>query len=480
MALVFFNTLTRRKEPFSPIEPGKVKMYTCGPTVYDFAHIGNFRTYLFEDVLRRWLKLSGYQVIQVMNITDVDDKTIRGAREKKISLKEYTHPYINAFFEDLLALRIEPAEYYPRATETIPEMVKIIQKLLEKGIAYRGEDGSIYYDVSKFPDYGKLAHMEVKELKAGARVSHDEYDKEEASDFALWKAWDPEDGDVFWETPLGKGRPGWHIECSAMSMKYLGPHFDIHTGGVDNIFPHHQNEIAQSEAYTGQKFVNYWLHAEHLIVEGRKMSKSLGNFYTVRQILQNGYSPLALRYFYLSSHYRNKLNFTFPALQAAHSAVNRIQDFMRRLKEAHGSPFLKLHALLEKAKQEFQEGMNDDLNTPKALAALHDLIGEINVAFDQNTLSFDDANSVAEFFFYVDKLLGLGLEEIYQKASFSDLAKDEHLLPPKTKALVEERERARKEKNFKKADEIRMRLKEQGIEIEDTPSGPRIKILKQR
>ncbi len=464
MPLVLYNTLNRQKEIFHPISPSEVKLYTCGPTVYDFAHIGNFRTYLFEDILRRWLA-SKYNVIQVMNITDVDDKTIRRSKEKGIPLHEYTHDYINFFFEDLLSLKIEPAEYYPRATDHIQEMVQIIQDLLEKKIAYQGEDKSIYYDVSKFPEYGKLAHIEVKELKSGARVSHDEYDKEEASDFALWKAWDKEDGNVFWETSLGKGRPGWHIECSAMSMKYLGHHFDIHTGGVDNIFPHHQNEIAQSEAHTGEKFVNYWLHAEHLIVEGKKMSKSLGNFYTVRDILKKGFSPLALRYFYVSSHYRSKLNFTLQGLQGAESSVHRIRDFILRLKSAHGASYPELPEVLNKAYQEFKEGMDDDLNTPRATAAVHESINHLNTPLEEKSISREQAQEVIQFFLHADKILGLNLDEIL---------KESHI-PQEIQRLISERESARKNKDYRKADEIRKALQEKHFIIEDTPSGPRVK-----
>ncbi|HEC80710.1 MAG TPA: cysteine--tRNA ligase, partial [Firmicutes bacterium] len=324
----FYNTLIKSVEEFSPLEGDVVKMYTCGPTVYDYAHIGNFRTYVFEDILRRWLKFRGYKVIQVMNITDVDDKTIMGANEKGISLDEYTREYTNAFFEDIDTLRIERAEHYPRATEHINEMIALIEKLIEKGIAYVADDG-IYYSIAKFPEYGKLSGFDVKSVKAGARVAKDEYDKEDVRDFALWKFRRPDE--PFWSAPFGDGRPGWHIECSAMSMKYLGETFDIHIGGVDNIFPHHENEIAQSEGATGKKFVRYWLHSEHLIVEGRKMSKSLGNFYTLRDLLSMGYNPIAIRYLLLSTHYRKQLNFTFDGLKGAYSTVMRLWDTIGRL-----------------------------------------------------------------------------------------------------------------------------------------------------
>jgi len=289
MAIKFKNSLSRVREEFKPIEPGKVKFYTCGPTVYNFAHIGNFRAYIFEDLLRRYLKYKGYDVYQVMNLTDIDDKTIRDSQKEGISLKDFTGRYIKAFFDDLDTLGIERAEQYPAATEHIPEMVELIKKLTENGYAYE-VNGNYYFKISAFKDYGKLANLDMAGLKAGARVATDEYEKDSVSDFALWKAWDEADGDVYWETEIGKGRPGWHLECSAMSMKYLGNHFDIHTGGVDNMFPHHENEIAQSEGATGEKFVNYWMHCEYLIVDGRKMSKSLGNFYTLRDIIDKGYS----------------------------------------------------------------------------------------------------------------------------------------------------------------------------------------------
>ncbi|HPG00875.1 MAG TPA: cysteine--tRNA ligase, partial [Kiritimatiellia bacterium] len=283
MALRFYNTLTRQIDDFQSLEDGNVRMYTCGPTVYNFAHIGNFRAYVFEDLLRRYLKYSGYQVTQVMNLTDVDDKTIKGALQQGTSLKDYTKTYVDAFFEDLRLLEVEPAEYYPAATDHIPDMIALIHRLFEKGVAYQSDDGSIYFSISKYKDYGKLAHLDMSGLRAGARVAQDEYEKENLADFALWKAWDEKDGDVFWESPWGRGRPGWHIECSAMSMRYLGESFDIHTGGVDNVFPHHEDEIAQSEAATGKQFARYWLHCAHLIVDGKKMSKSLGNFYTQRE-----------------------------------------------------------------------------------------------------------------------------------------------------------------------------------------------------
>lgn len=461
-----FNTLTRRKEKFTPIEPDKVKIYTCGPTVYDYAHIGNFRTFIFQDLLRRWLEYRGYKVIQVMNLTDVDDKTIRGARARGISLREYTDFYIKAFFEDLEALKIEKAEYYPRATEHIPEMVALIKKLMEKGYAYRGEDGSIYYDISKFKEYGKLSKIELNRLKPGARVKVDEYGKEEARDFALWKAWDEEDGDVFWDTEIGKGRPGWHIECSAMAMKYLGETLDIHSGGVDLIFPHHENEIAQSEAATGKPFAHYWLHSEHLLVEGKRMSKSLGNYYTLRDLMARGYDPIAIRFLLLSTHYRQQLNFTFEGLEAAKSAVERLRNFARRLLEANGeSSEGKIRQLTENLKKRFEEAMDDDLNINEALAALFEFIREVNKLMDENKVSREEAKEAYELLVSLDKVLGV-IGEV----------KVEDVLPKEAEELIRKREEARKAKDWKTADKIREQLKLMGIIIEDTPHGVKWRI----
>ena len=469
--IYFFNTLTRRKEKFVPLEKGKVKMYTCGPTVYDFAHIGNFRAFVFEDLLRRWLEYCGYKVIHVMNITDVDDKTIAAARKKGISLREYTEHYTRAFFEDITALNIEKAHYYPRATEHIPEMVALIKKLLEKGYAYRGEDGSIYYDISKFKDYGKLSKIRVKELKPGARVKVDEYGKEEAHDFALWKAWDEEDGDVFWETELGKGRPGWHIECSAMSMKYLGETFDIHCGGVDNIFPHHENEIAQSEAATGKQFVRYWLHNEYLLVEGRKMSKRFGNYYTLRDLLAKGYDPKAIRYLLMSTHYRQQLNFTFEGLEAAKNAVDRLTNFVYRLLDADGEGCgEKIGSLMESVQKRFEEAMCDDLNIAVALAAIFNFVREVNKLMDDNKLSRGEAEQVYELMMRFDKVLGV----------IGEVKKEEEKLPKEAEELIRKREEARKVRDWETADKIRERLKAMGVIVEDTPQGVKWRIEKRK
>jgi cysteinyl-tRNA synthetase len=466
--IFFFNTLTRKKEKFVPLEEGKVRIYTCGPTVYDYAHIGNFRTFVFQDLLRRWLEYRGFKVIQVMNITDVDDKTIRGARKRNIPLREYTDYYMKAFFEDIEALNLEKAEYYPRATEHIPEMVELIKRLMEKGYAYRGEDGSIYYDISKFKDYGKLSKLKIEELKPGARVKVDEYGKEEARDFALWKAWDEEDGDVFWETEIGKGRPGWHIECSTMAMKYLGETIDIHSGGVDLIFPHHENEIAQSEAATGKPFARYWLHSEHLLVEGRRMAKRYGNFYTLRDLIKRGYDPKAIRYLLMSTHYRQQLNFTFEGLEAAKGAVDRLTTFVRRLLEADGAGCgEEIKRLMVDVQKRFESAMDDDLNISVALAALFDFVRDVNKLMDENRLSRKEAEEVYDLMMKFDKVLGV-IGEV----------KAEEKLPPEAEELIRKREEARKAKDWATADRIREQLRAMGIILEDTPQGVKWRIEK--
>ena len=458
--LRFFNTMTRKKMRFVPLEKGKVKMYTCGPTVYDFAHIGNFRAFVFQDLLRRWLEYRGFTVTQAMNLTDVDDRTIKASREQGIPLSVHTQKYIVAFFEHKQQLNIEKAECYPRATEHINEMVAFVKKLIEKGYAYKAEDGSIYYDISKFKDYGKLSKMKLKELKAGARVKVDSYEKEQAWDFALWKAWGKEDGNVFWETEIGKGRPGWHLECSVMSMKYLGETLDIHSGGVDLIFPHHENEIAQSEAVTGKKFVNYWLHSEHLMVEGERMAKSLGNFYTLKDLLDKGYSARAVRYLLLSTHYRQQLNFTFEGLKAAQSAIERLTIFRERLLEADGEPAgEELKKLIRTTRMNFEAALDDDLNITKALATLFDFVREVNRMIDQGKVSGKEAKTVHDLMMDFDTVLGV----------MGEVKKE--LLPKEIEELIQRREAARKAKDWKAADEIRQKLYERGIILEDTTKG---------
>jgi len=457
MAIRFFNTLTRDKEEFKPLENMRVRLYTCGPTVYDFAHIGNWRTYLFEDLLRRHLEYRGLEVKHVMNLTDVDDKTIRGAASQGVGLDEYTTPFIKAFYQDRDKLNIEPAHVYPRATEHIPEMVEIIKRLLDKGLAYNAEDGSTYFDISKFPGYGKLSHFRLDELRAGARVKSDEYEKAQVSDFALWKAWDEADGDVLWETDLGKGRPGWHIECSAMSSKYLGQPFDMHTGGVDNIFPHHENEIAQSEGAAGRTFVNYWLHSEHLLVDGRKMSKSLGNFYTLREIIARGYDPLAFRFLVLGAHYRSKLNFTWRAMGSAKTTLENLYEFMGRLDRENPS---NLDEAVGRAKVSFGEALDDDLNSPVALAAVFGLVKEVNIHGGGGKEVFEAMNDF-------DRVLGLDLVERARPVTLK--------VPSEIEARLAEREQARKSRDWATADRIRDEIAAGGYIIEDTPEGPRVK-----
>ncbi len=467
MSLCFYNTLTREKEVFNPLKDGIVRMYTCGPTVYNYAHIGNFRAYIFEDILRRYLEFKGYKVIQVMNLTDVDDKTIKGAIENKLKLADYTKKFKEAFFEDIAALRIRRAEYYPCATEHIAEMIKLIQILLDKGYAYKSEDGSIYFSIAKFPDYGKLAHLKLDELKIGARVKHDEYQKDNLADFALWKAYDENDGDVFWEAPFGRGRPGWHIECSAMSMKYLGETFDIHTGGIDNIFPHHEDEIAQSEAATGKPFVRYWLHCGHLIVEGRKMSKSFGNFYTLRDLFQKGYSPREIRYVLLNCHYRQSLDFTFKSLDSAKAALQRVDEFMAKLKELMGGDKIQtcdmvLPGWAKIFSDGFNVAMDDDLNVAAALGAVFDLIREGNKKIAEKDMTAQEASAILAFLQRIDEVFAVFL--------WDDVA-----VPAEIIAKADARLAARRQKNFAEADRLRKEIEAAGWQMQDTADGYKLR-----
>ena len=611
--LTLYNTETRQKEELVPLDGRTIRMYTCGPTVYNFAHIGNFRTYVFEDLLRRSMEFFGFSVRQAMNLTDIDDKTIKGALDKNIALDAFTKPFKDAFFEDLNTLNIQKVEYYPQATDYIPEMIAIIQKLIEKGAAYRGQDESIYFSLAKFPSYGRLSHLHLNELQAGAsnRVALDEYDKENASDFVLWKAYDPKrDGVIFWESPFGRGRPGWHIECSAMAMKLLGESIDIHVGGVDNIFPHHENEIAQSEACTCRRFVKHWIHAEHLLVDHKKMSKSLGNFYTLRDLLEKGYTGKQVRYMLLHTHYRTQLNFTFAGLAGAVSTLERLSDFVIRLqgirrekmrkalsiilekalpetvhkkirerilfdvqadnqrdildpdqlkpllersllqtpeqgqildriltdikaekeriilmpileKTLHGHPkaqkilthiirdvrdekasdilnpalmkpillkaleeipaekemvetilndlkIKKDHGyilpLLETAMEQFSSHLADDLNISAALAALFDMVREVNSLCDQGQIGISEAEDVLDFLHKIDHVLGV-----------LPLHPEEAPVPQKLEEALKKREIARAEKNWQTADECRTLILASGYIIEDTPQGPRLK-----
>lgn len=463
MSIAFYNSLTKRKDEFVPLADKKVGLYTCGPTVYNYAHIGNLRTFLFEDLLRRHLEYRGYDVTHVMNVTDVEDKIIRTCRETGESLESLTGRYTQAFLEDLDTLRILRPHHMPRATETIPAMVEFIKTLRERGHTYEA-DGSIYFRLSTFKDYGKLSGVDLEALKANAdgRIDSDEYETEDARDFALWKAWDEEDGDIFWDTELGKGRPGWHIECSCMSREFLGDTFDIHCGGVDLMFPHHENEIAQSEAATGKPFVRYWLHAGHLQVEGRKMAKSFGNTYTLRDLVDKGYDPIAIRWALSSTHYRQPSNFTFDGLEAATQSMQRLQDFRLRLQdvEGEGSDLTEETAACEKA---FGEALDDDLNISAALAAVFEFVRDTNKLIDEECIGKDGADNAVALLNRLDTACGL----------FPP--KEGAAVPENVLELVNERQRVRREKNFARADEIRDTLKEMGWVVEDTPDGPRVK-----
>ena len=469
MALQFFNTLSRSKEDFVPLDPAgkQVGLYTCGPTVYNFAHIGNLRAFMFEDLLRRYLEYKGYAVKHVMNITDVEDKIIRTVRETGKPLREITDFYTEEFFRDLATLNIQRAHVVPRATETIPGMIALIEQLIAKQHAYVGDDGSVYFSIKSFPAYGQLGHLDMENLQPGARVQHDEYAKESVADFALWKAWVETDGPIKWDSPWGPGRPGWHIECSVMSMAHLGASFDIHCGGEDLVFPHHEDEIAQSEAATGKQFVKYWLHNAHLLVEGRKMSKSAGNFFTLRDLLAKGWTGREVRYLLLSGHYRDQLNFTMDGLAGARTALQRIDAWVLRLKEVEKAGISAKHhksivGWLSKAITE--QALDDDLNISRALGSLFAMIRAVNTEMDASLLSSEQAKILLEEWNRLDTIFGFGLPT-------------ESSTPAEVQALVDERQAARKAKNFKRSDEIRDQLKLQGWVIEDTPIGARAKRL---
>jgi cysteinyl-tRNA synthetase len=465
------NTFTNALAPLQPVHPGEVRIYTCGPTVYASAHIGNFRTFMFQDILRRFLRARGYSVLQVMNVTDVDDRIIQSAAAAGVGIREYTDKYIQAFLEDIDALHIEMPEELVRATDHIEDMVALIEKLQQKGMTYTS-DGSIYFRISKFPDYGKLSKIDVSGMQAGARVDVDQYEKENARDFALWKA--PKPGEHFWETRIGPGRPGWHIECSAMAMKYLGDTLDIHTGGVDLAFPHHENEIAQSEAATGKPFVRTWLHAEHLIIEGQKMSKSLGNFYTLRDLFAKGYKPSTIRFLLLSVPYRRQLNFTEEGLLQARNSTERLRNFVTRLKAeqfpAGSSP--EIEKQIATAENDFDAGLSDDINTAMALAAVFDLVREANTAMDRGAFLQQNAPRAIAAMEKFDSVLALLVdddEEKLRKLGIG-LAK-ERMSSEEIERLIEERTAAKKRRDFKRSDEIRQKLADSGILIEDMKDG---------
>ncbi|MBP6883696.1 MAG: cysteine--tRNA ligase [Candidatus Pacebacteria bacterium] len=443
-----YNTLSREKEEFVPLKNNEVTFYSCGPTVYNYPHIGNYRAYIFADTLKRVLNYCGYNVHHITNLTDVDDKTIRDSQKEGKSLKEFTEFYTAEFYEDLKSLNILPPEKFTKATDNIPAMVELIEKLLEKGLAYKSEDGSVYFNIKKFKNYGQLAHIVLDQQKenAGGRIVTDEYDKDNVQDFALWKAWDEKDGDVFWETGLGKGRPGWHIECSAMSMKFLGEQIDIHTGGVDLIFPHHENEIAQSEGATEKQFVKYWMHNEWVLVDQKKMAKSAQNFYTLRDLMEKGINPLAYRFWLLMASYRTRVNFVWEALEGAETALKRLYNLYNDLGEAVGTPVLKYQ-------ESFKKYVQDDLDTPRGLSLLWDVLK------DEHIDNADKKATILDF----DKVLGL---------DFVNLKAD--VIPVEVMELVALREQARTDKDFKLSDEIRAKINALGYEVKDTADGQKI------
>jgi cysteinyl-tRNA synthetase len=462
--LSLYNTLTAQVEEFHPLENNHVRMYVCGPTVYDYAHIGNFRTFLFADLLRRYLKFKGFALTHVMNITDIEDKIIKRANEEGSDFREFTTKYINLFFEDWDALGLERPEQIIRATDCIDDMVDIIQRLEANGLTYNS-DGSTYYRIAGFADYGKLSKINFEGNIVGGseRMDADEYEKENARDFVLWKAAKP--GEPSWQTAIGEGRPGWHIECSAMSMKALGETFDIHAGGIDLVFPHHENEIAQSEGATGKPFVKYWVHSEFLLAEGEKMSKSKGNYYTVRGLIEQGFSHRAIRYVLLSAQHLKQFNFTLEGLRGAETTVARLQDFRQRLREANCNPGSNpaLPVLSKRALQRFAEALDDDLNVPEALAAMHDFVREVNIALADGTIKADDQRAMLDAVAQFDAVFHI----------FG--AETQEMLDDEIQALVNERQAARKAKNFARSDEIRNLLAEKGIILEDTKDGMRWK-----
>ncbi len=459
------NTLSGQLEEFRPMVEGEVRFYYCGPTVWDYGHIGNFRSVIATDILRRYLKFKGYKVAHVMNITDVDDRIIAKSREAGLSLDEYTAKYIDAFWEDFEALGCERPEVVPRATRHILDMVSLIERLEQRGHAYRS-DGSIYYRIKSFPGYGKLSKINFAGNIAGGseRIDTDKYEKEDARDFALWKAPSKSD-EPAWDASIGRGRPGWHIECSAMSMRYLGETFDLHAGGIDLVFPHHENEIAQSEGATGKPFVRHWLHFEHLKVEGETMSKTKGNYYTFRDLLAKGFSAAAIRYYLLSVPCRKQLNFTFDALAGAQKTVESLRDFRARLEEARSQPGRSdhVHAVTSQALKEFEEGMDDDLNTSVALASIHNLTRELNSVLARRELREEDKAEVLAAIDRFDSVLN-----VFQRPQ-------PQMLDDEIQKLIDERQEARRRREFDRADEIRDQLADRGIVLEDTKDGVRWK-----
>jgi len=456
MAIKLYNTLTRKKEEFIPLKPNQAGIYACGPTVYNYAHIGNLRTYVFEDTLRRMFQYNGFSLSHVMNITDVDDKTIRDSRKEGVSLKQLTERYTDYFFEDFRSLNIQRPDVVCKATEHIPEMIDLVQRLSDKGYAYKSGDGATYFNIAKFAGYGKLSGIDLAGLKAGARVASDEYEKESLSDFALWKAWEPKDGEVFWDSPFGKGRPGWHIECSAMSTKYLGETFDIHVGAVDLIFPHHENEIAQTEAATGKPWVRCWMHAEHLLVDGGKMSKSLNNFFRVMDLKEKGYHPLAYRYFCFTGHYRSQLNFTWESLTAAQRALENLKaEISKLIATEHEKLGSSVDEKISGWKDKFLSAINDDLNLPQAVAVLWDTVKSPDLSPAQKLALIGD----------YDRVLGLDLLA-------TGGAKG---IPGEVEELLQKRKEARTAKDWAGSDAIRNQILALGYVVEDGKGGQTVR-----
>ncbi|RME03436.1 MAG: cysteine--tRNA ligase [Planctomycetota bacterium] len=466
MPIVLYNTLSRKKETFLPLKENQVSMYHCGPTVYDRPHIGNYRAFLFPDLLRRFFEYKGYQVKQVMNLTDVDDKIIQRTHEENTTLQELTQRYIQAFFEELKLLNVQPAHHYPKATEHIPQMVRLVETLKKKGLAYES-NGSVYFSIKNFPHYGRLSHLDLRTTSEVSRISQDEYSKESPQDFALWKAWTPKDKNIFWQTSLGKGRPGWHLECSAMSMEYLGESFDIHTGGIDLIFPHHENEIAQSEGASGKPFVKYWLHNEHFLLNGQKISKSLGNVLTLPELLEQGYNGAVIRYALICQHYRKRFNLdTTKSMQAAHSALEKLVYFRQDLEsiQKKGEPHSEILQILHQSKDKFNQALEDDLNLPVALAALFELIKRLPLP----QINQQEAKAILEFLTQADQVLGVIDFHIQHLYSTVDKKRIE--------SLIHQRTEARRQKDFDTADRIREQLLNLGVLVQDLPNGTKWRI----
>lgn len=473
MTIQFYDTPSRTKRDFTPIEPGRVRLYSCGPTVWNFAHIGNYRCFLFYDVLKRYLTYRGFEVEHVMNLTDVDDRIVQQVNERGTTLDEFVQTYIDAFFEDVDALNMKRADLYPRATQHVPEMIALIERLIANEVAYE-RDGSVYFAITRFPNYGAFAHLDMSGMRDGARIDTDKYDKEDVRDFVLWKAWTDADGELAWDSPWGRGRPGWHLECSCMSMKYLGETFDIHTGGVDLVFPHHQNEIAQSEGATGKPFANYWMHNEFVNIDGVGMSKSVGNNLSLRDVVGDDAETARIetggfRYFVVTNHYRTTINFSREALDGAIRARKRIHRLHDRLAAAMGDadePDGTWAEAIDTARAGFVEAMDDDLNAPKAMAAVFGLVGQAERALSAEQITPSGARQVYDFVQEIDTVLGiLDADGAQQAAAETDL-------PDELAALVAERQTARENKDWARSDELRDELAAVGVQITDTPEGP--------